>query len=241
MKLTPASRALATIRDAVASFVGPPNIMVPRQIGEIFRPLRPSWRYCMGEFLTLTGGRIAPLRAQAKQSAPQNAMSGLLRRSCLLALEDLEHAARHCDATPVDGHFRVHEDQASGRADHAGPRDQGLADLSGLDEMHIKLDGGHGVLAGYVACGHAAGAIGKGHQHAPLHEAAAVVVLVLGNQRIFVMAVDEAMPQGTDQVDEPRRLDNAPAVGFEPCGGLVGHAGSSTPECAVISSAACLA
>src|SRR6516165_11530098 len=66
MKLTPASRALATIRDAVASFVGPPNIMVPRQIGEIFRPLRPSWRYCMGEFLTLTGGRIAPLRAQAK-------------------------------------------------------------------------------------------------------------------------------------------------------------------------------
>src|SRR5665213_3138043 len=48
MKLTPASRALATIRVEAASSVGPPNIMVPRQIGEIFRPLRPRWRYCMG-------------------------------------------------------------------------------------------------------------------------------------------------------------------------------------------------
>src|SRR5215217_6184452 len=47
MKLMPASRALATMRDDVASSVGPPNIMVPKQIGEIFRPLRPSWRYCM--------------------------------------------------------------------------------------------------------------------------------------------------------------------------------------------------
>src|SRR5713226_7668755 len=47
MKLTPASRAFATMREEVASSVGPPNIMVPRQIGEIFRPLRPSWRYCI--------------------------------------------------------------------------------------------------------------------------------------------------------------------------------------------------
>jgi hypothetical protein len=42
MKLTPASRALATIRIEVGSSVGPPNIIVPRQIGETFRPLRPS-------------------------------------------------------------------------------------------------------------------------------------------------------------------------------------------------------
>ena len=47
MKLMPASRAFATIRDDVASSVGPPNIMVPRQIGEIFRPLRPRLRYCI--------------------------------------------------------------------------------------------------------------------------------------------------------------------------------------------------
>src|SRR3954453_8905747 len=51
MKLMPASRALATIRDDVASSVGPPNIMVPRQIGEIFRPLRPRLRYCIGWIL----------------------------------------------------------------------------------------------------------------------------------------------------------------------------------------------
>src|SRR5260370_21708613 len=48
MKLMPPSRAFATIRVDVASSVGPPNIMVPRQIGEIFRPLRPRLRYCMG-------------------------------------------------------------------------------------------------------------------------------------------------------------------------------------------------
>src|ERR1700730_4201010 len=44
MKLTPASRALAMIRCAVASSVGPPNIMVPRQSGDTFNPLRPSER-----------------------------------------------------------------------------------------------------------------------------------------------------------------------------------------------------
>src|SRR6267378_6757910 len=48
MKLTPTSPAFATIRADVASSVGPPNIMVPRQIGEIFRPLRPRLRYCIG-------------------------------------------------------------------------------------------------------------------------------------------------------------------------------------------------
>src|SRR5258708_4787652 len=53
MKLMPASRAFATIRADVASSVGPPNIMVPRQIGEIFRPLRPRWRYCIGSVLTM--------------------------------------------------------------------------------------------------------------------------------------------------------------------------------------------
>src|SRR5689334_13024530 len=47
MKLIPASRAFAMIREDVASSVGPPNIIVPRHIGEIFRPLRPSLRYCM--------------------------------------------------------------------------------------------------------------------------------------------------------------------------------------------------
>src|SRR5260221_10119825 len=58
MKLMPASRAFATIRDDVASSVGPPNIMVPKQIGEIFRPLRPRLRYCIGGILS--SGLFAP-------------------------------------------------------------------------------------------------------------------------------------------------------------------------------------
>src|SRR5580698_3220573 len=59
MKLTPASRAFATMRPEVASSAGPPNIMVPRQIGEIFRPLRPRERYCIGISFTEVIGRIA--------------------------------------------------------------------------------------------------------------------------------------------------------------------------------------
>src|SRR5581483_8156124 len=45
MKLMPWSLAFATIRFEVASSVAPPNIMVPRQSGEIFTPLRPRLRY----------------------------------------------------------------------------------------------------------------------------------------------------------------------------------------------------
>src|SRR5664279_196305 len=52
MKLMPAPRAFAMIRVEVASSVGPPNIMVPRQIGEIFRPLRPRGRYCIARVLS---------------------------------------------------------------------------------------------------------------------------------------------------------------------------------------------
>src|ERR671916_576156 len=45
MKLTPVSRALLMMRDERASSVGPPNIIVPRQIGEILSPERPRLRY----------------------------------------------------------------------------------------------------------------------------------------------------------------------------------------------------
>ncbi len=41
------------IRADVASSVCAPNIMVPRQIGEIFRPLRPSCRYSIGRSFEL--------------------------------------------------------------------------------------------------------------------------------------------------------------------------------------------
>src|SRR6185503_7057722 len=47
MKLMPASRAAATMRPASALSVRSPNIIVPRQTGETFRPLRPRFRYSM--------------------------------------------------------------------------------------------------------------------------------------------------------------------------------------------------
>src|SRR5262245_7441504 len=45
MKLTPPSRACAMMRLASGASVGPPNIMVPRQISDTFIPLAPSTRY----------------------------------------------------------------------------------------------------------------------------------------------------------------------------------------------------
>src|SRR5258708_30926871 len=91
MKLMPASRAFATIRVEVGSSVGPPNIMVPRQIGEIFRPLRPRLRYCMGRapgslgrHCEPTGRREAPpddrLREAIQLSSRKLKKAGLLRR-----------------------------------------------------------------------------------------------------------------------------------------------------------------
>src|ERR1700755_791786 len=77
MKLTPASRALATIRDEVASSVGPPNIMVPRQIGEILRPLRPSLRYCIVAFLSaVIPGRCAASNYGAQLRTRESRDSG---------------------------------------------------------------------------------------------------------------------------------------------------------------------
>src|ERR1019366_4496209 len=47
MKLTPCSRARATMRADVASSVALPNIIVPRHSGDTFNPLTPSRRYSM--------------------------------------------------------------------------------------------------------------------------------------------------------------------------------------------------
>src|SRR5579864_6398943 len=242
MKLMPASRAFATIRDDVASSVGPPNIMVPRQMGETFRPLRPSWRYCMGMSSLALPERIASLRAQAKQTraakrdfwivygasrevvVPAKAgtrtaessggedwqrtfattrscgygsrRSPGRRRSASLAPQNLEHAIGGGDAALAGGDFGGDEHQAPGRAHHAGARDQDVADLAGLDKMHVELDRRHGLLARNVAGGHAAGAVGERHQHAALYQAAAVVVLVGGRQGIFMHAADAALQSG---------------------------------------------
>src|SRR6266550_2294856 len=93
MKLMPASRAFATMRDDVASSVGPPNIMVPRQIGEIFRPLRPRLRYCI-EWVLVGGqhkhsGWGSSLRA--KRSNPSLREESM---DCFVALLPCANASR---------------------------------------------------------------------------------------------------------------------------------------------------
>ena len=51
-------------------------------------------------------------------------------------------------------------------------RHQNLADLAGFDKMGIELHGRQRRLARDVAGGHAAGAVGEGHDDAALHQAA---------------------------------------------------------------------
>src|SRR6185312_9552759 len=125
MKLMPASRALATMRADVASSVGPPNIMVPRQIGEIFRPLRPRLRYCMAWVLHIRSicslsphlrgegwgeGPLSeqrpsrdlyPLTRSAKGASTSPRKRGEVR-NLTLTLQYLEHTARHRDTAFVD-------------------------------------------------------------------------------------------------------------------------------------------
>src|ERR1051325_10596157 len=116
MKLIPASRAFAIIRDEVASSVGPPNIMVPRQIGEIFRPLRPSLRYCIS-FLLHRSRHSGAMRSIEPGISRFRVWSfGPSRNDGLfidLVLQYLEHTARHRDTALVDGHLRRDENQAA--------------------------------------------------------------------------------------------------------------------------------
>src|ERR1700743_2369990 len=163
MKLMPASRAFAMMRPEVASSVGPPNIMVPRQIGETFRPLRPSWRYCIRLSSHRHSGAMRSIEPGISRFPDaQLRICGLVLTHhpgttvSTLVLQNLEHAARHRDDALVDGDFRGDEDQAPRRAYHMRPRDKRLADLARLDEMRVELHGRHRGLAGDVARGHAA-------------------------------------------------------------------------------------
>src|SRR5579862_9140875 len=78
-----------------------------------------------------------------------------------LAPQNLEHAIGGGDAALAGGDFGGDEHQAPGGAHHAGARDQDVADLAGVDKMHVELDGRHGLLARDVAGGHAAGTVGE--------------------------------------------------------------------------------
>src|ERR1700722_19922428 len=237
MKLTPASRALATIRPDAASSAGPPNIMVPKQIGEIFRPLRPSWQYSIDWVLfnsivipgwcASASPGISRFRARCCAS-PRNdrvlSLGSSRRRQALrIILQYLEHATGHRDTALIGGHLGGQEDQAAGRADHARLRYQNLADFAAVDKMSIHLNRRQRRLAGDVSRGHAAGAVRERHQQPALHQAAAIVVLVLRLDRIFMFAVDHALPKRPDQAEKPRGLDDGSAGGLEFLRGHVSH------------------
>src|ERR1700721_4776137 len=128
MKLAPASGGLATIRPDAASSAGPPNIMVPKQIGEILRPLRPSWRDSIDLVLfnsivipgwcASTRPGISRFRARCCAS-PRNdralSLGPSRRRQALrIVLQYLEHAAGHRATALIGGHLGGPEDQAAG-------------------------------------------------------------------------------------------------------------------------------
>src|SRR5258707_1851589 len=88
-------------------------------------------------------------------------------------------------------------------AHHVRLRYQDLADLAGLDEMRIELHGREHRLSRHVSRRHAAGAIRERHQLPALHQAAAVMVLVLRSNRIFVLAIYDPSPPPPDRLTNP--------------------------------------
>src|SRR5262249_17560276 len=138
MKLMPASRAFATMRVEVASSVGPPNIMVPRQIGDPFRPLRPSLLYCIRCSLFVIPGRCGKHRTRNLEISGSGSSDHPGMTLLTFRPQNLEHAIGHGDDALVDGDLGRDEDQASRGADHPRPRHQELADLAGLDELHVE-------------------------------------------------------------------------------------------------------
>ena len=96
-----------------------------------------------------------------------------------------------------------------------------LADLNGVDEMHVELHGRLRLPLVGVPAGHAHRAVGEGHQHAALHDAAAVVVLGLGHEGVEKAVAGRARPERADQADEALVAVGLPAGG----GGIEGGAG----------------
>src|SRR6201746_916151 len=105
-------------------------------------------------------------------------MEFLLFGALAPVVHDFEYTTSHRDAAFTSGQFGGHEDQTAGRAHDARFRDQNFTDLRGIDELGIELHRGQAGFAGHEPRRHAAAAVRKGHQHAALHHAATVVVLV---------------------------------------------------------------
>src|SRR5256714_12037032 len=123
MKLTPCSRAFAMMRRVVASSVGPPKFMVPRQSGETFTPLRPRLRYSIG-YSVRFGSKVAgpcprryvyaPFCARACVQHGLRGIAGTLHRMARLVMkfggtsladiDRIRNVARHVKREVDAGH-----------------------------------------------------------------------------------------------------------------------------------------
>ncbi len=113
----------------------------------------------------------------------------------------------------ADHQFAAHKNQRARPANHLALGFDKLADLDRADEMHVKLDGRLRLSLIGVPAGHAHRAVGECHQHAALHDAAAVVVLRLGHEGIEIAVAGWPHPERTDQADETLVAIGLPAGG----------------------------
>src|SRR5882672_1343152 len=120
------------------------------------------------------------------------------------------------DHTLADHELGAHEDERARAAHHLAARFDEVADLDGVNEMHIEMHGGLRLLPVRIPAGHSHRAVREGHQHAALHDTAAVVMLVLGEKRIAVRLAVLPGPERTDEPDE-----TIIAIGFPTRGGGV--------------------
>src|SRR5438270_5705321 len=103
-----------------------------------------------------------------------------------------------CNDPRSDYELGAHEDERSRPADNPALGFYKLADLNGIYEMHVQLDGRLRMSLVGIPTGHSHRAVGKRHQHAALHDAAAVMVLRLRQERIEVAVAGRPSPERTD-------------------------------------------
>ena len=97
-------------------------------------------------------------------------------------------------------------------ADHARRHLDEFADLHRVDEVHVEMHRRLRLLLVRVPGRHAERTVRERHDHAALHDAAAVVVLRLGNKRVAVALAIRLHPERADQADEAVVAVGFPAV-----------------------------
>src|SRR5258708_9404360 len=91
----------------------------------------------------------------------------------------LPYAIAGRDHALADHEVGAHEDERARAAHDLAARFDEVADLDGVDEVHIEMHGRLRLLPVRVPAGHAHRAIREGHQHAALHDATAGGMLLL--------------------------------------------------------------